>query len=81
MKALIKGDFSVVNSMGIDFVYGVITLIDGERDPKNLIYLFNFLPRFLTVAKLEHLTEEMFDVLSCYFPIDFKPPQNDTRVS
>lgn len=66
--------------MGIDFVYGVITLIDGERDPKNLIYLFNWLPQFLSVAKLEHLTEEMFDVLACYFPIDFKPPQNDTHV-
>lgn len=63
--------------MGPDFVYGVIGAIDGERDPRNLIFLFNFIPKFLTHFSLFHMVEEMFEVFACYFPIDFHPNQND----
>ncbi|KAL1491561.1 hypothetical protein ABEB36_012139 [Hypothenemus hampei] len=78
-ETVLKQHLNAVESMGIDFVYGVISSIDGERDPKNLIYLFSWLQRFLKTVKLGHLSEEMFDVLSCYFPVDFKaPPSNNT---
>ncbi|KAH1028912.1 MMS19 nucleotide excision repair protein homolog [Dendroctonus ponderosae] len=71
-----------VQSMGLDFVYGVISSIEGERDPKNLMYLFQWLQAFLQVVDLQHLTEEMFDVLSCYFPVDFKaPPTSPTLIT
>lgn len=66
-----------VHLMGIDFVYGVISSIDGERDPKNLIYLFNWLQIFFKTVKLGHLTEEMFEVLAMYFPVDFVAPPGD----
>lgn len=51
--------------------------IDGERDPRNLLFLFNFLPKFLSHVPLGHLVEEMFEVISCYYPIDFHPSPND----
>ena len=57
--------------LGPDFVYGVISMIDGERDPRNLLQLFGMLPHFIKTFPLGHLTEEMFDVVSCYFPVDF----------
>lgn len=66
-----------LKSMGPDFVYGVIGAIDGERDPRNLIFLFNFIPTFLARYSLFHMVEEMFEVFACYFPIDFHPNQND----
>ncbi|KAL9698740.1 hypothetical protein quinque_002181 [Culex quinquefasciatus] len=66
-----------LKSMGPDFVYGVIGTIDGERDPRNLIFLFNFIPTFLARYSLFHMVEEMFEVFACYFPIDFHPNQND----
>lgn len=63
--------------LGPDFIYGVITAMDGERDPRNLLFLFNFLPYFLNNIPIGHLVEEMFDVISCYYPIDFHPSPDD----
>ncbi|KAL1460567.1 hypothetical protein WDU94_012544 [Cyamophila willieti] len=65
--------------MGPDFVYGVIQSIDGERDPRNLMFLFTTLiPLFLKNFDLYHLNEEMFDIMACYFPVDFRPKENDS---
>lgn len=58
-----------------DYVYGVITGLDGEQDPRNLLKVFD-----LMHAIIEHgfdvtkFAEEFFDVVGCYFPIDFEPP-------
>jgi len=68
-----KSEISVaeLKLLGPDFVFGVISTIDGERDPRNLLQLFSMLPHFIKTFPLGHLTEEMFDVVSCYFPVDF----------
>ncbi|KAF2884292.1 hypothetical protein ILUMI_21884 [Ignelater luminosus] len=66
-----------VHEMGVDFIYGVISAMDGERDPRNLLYLFNWLPKFLKSFTFDHLTEEMFEVMACYFPVDFRAPTQD----
>lgn len=55
--------------------------MDGERDPKVLIFLFNWLPKFLTSLEFGHLLEEMFEVVACYFPVDFKAPSQDPNVN
>lgn len=68
-----------LEAMGADFIYGVIQACEGERDPRNLVFLFEFLPRFIATYSLRHLTEEMFEVFSCYFPIDFHPSPNDPQ--
>lgn len=64
-------------AMGADFVYGFISSMDGERDPRLLVTLFEFIPKFLQTFQLGHLTDEMFDIIACYFPIDFNPMAND----
>ncbi|CAO1438877.1 unnamed protein product [Diamesa serratosioi] len=66
-----------MTAMGADFIYGVINAMDGERDPRNLLFLFKYMPKFMASYSLRHLSEEMFEVFSCYFPIDFHPSQND----
>lgn len=66
-----------LEAMGADFIYGVIQAVESERDPRNLVFLFEFMPRFISSYPLRHLTEEMFEVFSCYFPIDFHPSPND----
>lgn len=68
-----------LDSMGADFIYGVIQAIDGERDPRNLLFLFEFMPRFIATYSLRHFVEEMFEVFSCYYPIDFHPSPNDPK--
>lgn len=63
--------------MGPDFIYGFINAMDGERDPRILLYLFDFLPEFLKTFPLGHLNAEAFEVIACYFPIDFHPSPSD----
>lgn len=70
---LLQNRVDDLKNMGPDFIYGVISSIDGERDPRNLMLLFNILPNFIKEFPLGHLAEEMFEVISCYFPIDFNP--------
>lgn len=70
-KSLLENRIEDLKSMGSDFVCGVISAIDGERDPRNLMLLFDLLPNFIKEFTLGHLTEEMFEVIACYFPVDF----------
>ncbi|KAM9837604.1 MMS19 nucleotide excision repair protein homolog [Aulostomus maculatus] len=67
-----------LKSLGADFVFGFVQSMDGERDPRNLLLAFqiakNIIHRGYDLGKF---TEELFEVTSCYFPIDFTPPPND----
>ncbi|XP_058454827.1 MMS19 nucleotide excision repair protein isoform X2 [Malaya genurostris] len=67
-------------NLGADFLLAVIDAMGGERDPRNLLFLFDFMPQFLRKYPLLHLAEEMFEMFACYFPIDFHPSQNDPEV-
>ncbi|XP_047465933.1 MMS19 nucleotide excision repair protein homolog isoform X2 [Mugil cephalus] len=67
-----------LKGLGADFVFGFVQSMDGERDPRNLLLAFqiarNIIHRGYDLGKF---TEELFEVTSCYFPIDFTPPPND----
>lgn len=67
-----------IKSMGLDFVYGFISAIDSEKDPRNLVFLFGWLPQLIRTVSLGHLKEEMFETVSCYFPIDFRVSAQDS---
>ncbi|KAJ8723186.1 hypothetical protein PYW08_003098 [Mythimna loreyi] len=77
MQKLCDKDIEFMKYIGTDFVYGVISAMDGERDPRNLLFLFAFMSNFIKTVPLGHLVDEMFDVISCYFPIDFHPSKDD----
>ncbi|KAM7362587.1 MMS19 nucleotide excision repair protein [Cochliomyia hominivorax] len=66
-----------LKAMSGDFIYGIISSIDGERDPRNLDFIYGFMPDFIATYPLLHLSEEMFEIFACYFPIDFNPSKND----
>lgn len=72
--------FTELKSMGPDFVYGFINAMDGERDPRILLFLFDFVPNFFQTFPLGHLNEEAFEVIACYFPIDFNPLASESGV-
>ncbi|KRT79787.1 hypothetical protein AMK59_6731, partial [Oryctes borbonicus] len=80
IQAMLDKRKEEIKAMGLDAVYGVISAIDSERDPRNLLFLFKWLPDFLTTVELGQLTEEMFDVISCYFPVDFRPSAQEGGV-
>nr|XP_018666798.1 MMS19 nucleotide excision repair protein homolog isoform X2 [Ciona intestinalis]XP_026689740.1 MMS19 nucleotide excision repair protein homolog isoform X2 [Ciona intestinalis] len=63
-----------VITMGRDFLYQYIQVIDGEQDPRNLLTIFQLTKNLIESSfPLFDLVEELFDVSSCYFPIDFNP--------
>ncbi|XP_072230115.1 MMS19 nucleotide excision repair protein homolog isoform X2 [Leuresthes tenuis] len=67
-----------LKGLGADFVFGFVQSMDGERDPRNLLLAFQIAKNIILRGyDLGKFTEELFEVTSCYFPIDFTPPPND----
>ncbi|MCJ8738228.1 hypothetical protein PDJAM_G00033240 [Pangasius djambal] len=67
-----------LKGLGPDFVFGFVQAVDGERDPRNLLLAFQIARNIIYRGyDLNPFTEELFEVTSCYFPIDFTPPPND----
>lgn len=77
---------------GIDLAELVIVSIDGEKDPLCLLDGFKtaqvVLHTFLVLGAhslhrdmMNAATEEMFDILSCYFPVSFTPPDHDQSIT
>lgn len=70
------------------FISAVLAGIDEEKDPRNLIMTYDIIYFMLRQyaskmddKKAEDLIkpfiDEIFDKISCYFPINFVPPKND----
>ncbi|KAG7506860.1 MMS19 nucleotide excision repair-like [Solea senegalensis] len=67
-----------LKGLGSDFVFGFVQSMDGERDPRNLLLAFQIANLIIQRGyNLGKFAEELFEVTSCYFPIDFTPPPND----
>ncbi|XP_078146912.1 MMS19 nucleotide excision repair protein homolog isoform X2 [Centroberyx gerrardi] len=67
-----------LKGLGADFVFGFVQSMDGERDPRNLLLAFQIAKNIINRGyDLGKFAEELFEVTSCYFPIDFSPPPND----
>ncbi|XP_048406732.2 MMS19 nucleotide excision repair protein homolog [Stegostoma tigrinum] len=67
-----------LKTLAADFTFGFIQAMDGEKDPRNLLMAFQ-ISRDIIVNNYElgNFVEELFEITSCYFPIDFTPPPND----
>ncbi|XP_076807958.1 MMS19 nucleotide excision repair protein homolog [Clavelina lepadiformis] len=71
---IVSNHKSLILSLGRNFLYNFIQAIDGEQDPRNLLVVFQLAYDVISTGiDLLNLAEELFDVISCYFPIDFNP--------
>ncbi|XP_023864684.1 MMS19 nucleotide excision repair protein homolog isoform X2 [Salvelinus sp. IW2-2015] len=78
LTQLMESRESELKGLGADFVFGFVQSVDGERDPRNLLLAFQIAGKIIHGGyDLGKFTEELFEVTSCYFPIDFSPPPND----
>ncbi|XP_022080749.1 MMS19 nucleotide excision repair protein homolog [Acanthaster planci] len=66
-----------LRELGSEFVYGFIQAMDREKDPRNLVMAFQTVQTLIDHFPINIFAEELFEVTSCYFPIDFRPPPND----
>ena len=68
----------VIKEFDHDFVFGYIQTIDSERDPRNLMLIFETTEYIVKNLKgFTRFTEDLFDVTSCYYPVNFTPKEND----
>ena len=51
----------------------VIQAVEGETNPRNLHLIFGIWPLVMSHFELAEYTEDVFELFSCYFPIDFNP--------
>ncbi|KAI8929868.1 Dos2-interacting transcription regulator of RNA-Pol-II-domain-containing protein [Entophlyctis helioformis] len=63
--------------LGTDFVFGFIHVMDGEKDPRNLMLAFRLVRRIVAHLDFAKHAEDLFEVVFCYFPITFRPLPND----
>jgi len=68
---------TALKTIGNDFVFGFIQAVDGEKDPKNLLLVFELVRVIISNFSIDLFAEDLFEVTSCYFPIDFTPPADD----
>ena len=70
------------------YISAVLGGIDEEKDPRNLIITYDLLYFMLreyassmddkaSIELIKPFIDEIFDKISCYFPINFVPPKND----
>ncbi|GMH37523.1 hypothetical protein BSKO_05396 [Bryopsis sp. KO-2023] len=85
--SLIKDHGRFLGQNGTDLVQATISAIDGEKDPRCLLKAFACIPSLIEVydqpgidvGPLISGAEDLFDVISCYFPISFSHSTNDTH--
>ena len=57
-----------------------IAVVDGEKDPRNLVVVFGLTAFLVSVTSsdaMQRVSDALFDVVGCYFPITFHPPVHD----
>lgn len=81
LEVLMRDFTRELTSMGMSFTYGVISTVEGERDPRNLQFLLKLMASNLKIFPLDNLAEDMFDVFACYFPVDFKPQTDSLSIT
>lgn len=63
---------------GKPFLQGYVKMVQGEKDPRNLMVLFGVDKVLLTEWIMDRdMTGKFFDITFCYFPITFRPPPDD----
>lgn len=68
-----------VRQLKSDFVCNFIQAMDGERDPRNLVLCFQCLQYITKYLDIEPYKEELFEVVACYFPMEYKPKTTNSN--
>ncbi|CAO3612092.1 unnamed protein product [Mucor hiemalis] len=74
---LINKHAAALKSNNNNFVYGFTQVLDGEKDPRNLMAAFQIMKTIVDNFDISAHVEDIFEVTFCYFPITFKPPPDD----
>lgn len=74
---LLSNHRKAVRDMGDKSLTGIIQVVGGEKDPRNLMLIFSMLRVFMIEWDITNRVDMLFDAVYAYFPITFRPPPND----
>ncbi|TFK26217.1 ARM repeat-containing protein [Coprinopsis marcescibilis] len=77
IDALIANHRDCLKSMGLKFLDGYVSLVEGEKDPRNLLVVFAIDKVILIEFDISERVQTFYDLVFCYFPISFRPPPNN----
>jgi len=93
LNGLMSNRRSAILSLADESLVGIVDLVSGEKDPRNLMMVFSILKVIMvewdivTHAEVRcimvggYMTADslktLFDAAFCYFPITFRPPPDD----
>ncbi|KGY15823.1 hypothetical protein PABG_11059 [Paracoccidioides brasiliensis Pb03] len=77
LNGLMSNHRRALRDMGDESLVGIVDLVSGERDPRNLMVIFSILKVLMVEWDISNHVQSLFDSVYNYFPITFKPPPND----
>ncbi|KAL1965816.1 hypothetical protein VTN77DRAFT_5137 [Rasamsonia byssochlamydoides] len=77
LNELMKNHRAALHEMGDESLVGIVDLMTGEKDPRNLMVVFSILKVVMVEWDISNHVETLFDSVYNYFPITFRPPPND----
>ncbi|OAL74570.1 DNA repair/transcription protein [Trichophyton violaceum] len=77
LNELMAKSREAMREMNDESLIGIVDLVSGERDPRNLMIVFSILKVVMMEWDISGHTQDLFDAAYNYFPITFRPPPND----
>ncbi|KAH8429886.1 MET18/MMS19 family protein [Aspergillus melleus] len=77
LNELMSNHRAALHEMGDESLVGIVDLMTGEKDPRNLMLVFSILKVVMIEWDVSNHAELLFDAVYNYFPITFRPPPND----
>ncbi|KJF60954.1 DNA repair/transcription protein, variant [Coccidioides immitis RS] len=77
LNELMLGHREALRDMKDESLVGMVKLMDGERDPRNLMLVFSILRVVMVEWDISGHAETLFDSVYRYFPVTFRSHPND----
>ncbi|KNC85737.1 hypothetical protein SARC_02078 [Sphaeroforma arctica JP610] len=77
MEHFLETHIDACKDLGHEFVFGYVQAIDGEKDPRNLVKVFELTTKISKTLDISRFVGDLFEVTICYFPVTFNPPADD----
>lgn len=74
---LLSNHRKAIREMSDKSLTGIVRVVAGEKDPRNLMLIFSILRVFMIEWDITNHVDMLFDSVYAYFPITFRPPPND----
>nr|POE98686.1 mms19 nucleotide excision repair protein like [Quercus suber] len=82
LECLLERYPNTVTPMGDELIYGICEAVDSEKDPQCLMLTFHIVEVLVqlfpdTSGPFASFAGDLFEILSCYFPIHFTHPRGE----